>query len=160
MAPTISGKVSDPAVIRRVLTTPATWAVVGLSANATRTAYGVARWMHDGLGHRIIPVHPRAVAVWGEPGYPSLTQIPDGTVVAVVDCFVSSQRVGAVVDEAIANKDRLGIGTVWLQLGVIDQDAARRAISAGLDVVMDTCPMIEYPKLSPGQSRGIPKPVG
>ena len=147
MAPTISGSVSDPAVIRRALTTPATWAVVGLSTDPTRTAYGVARWMHDALGHRIIPVHPRAVEVWGEPGYRTLTQIPDGTVVAVVDCFVNSLRVGEVVDEAIANKDRLGIETVWLQLGVIDHDAARRAIGAGLDVVMDTCPLIEYPKL-------------
>jgi predicted CoA-binding protein len=147
MAPTIPAKVSDPAVIRRVLTTPATWAVVGLSMDAARAAYGVARWLHDGLGHRIIPVHPRAVEVWGEPAYPALTQIPDGTVVAVVDCFVNSLRVGAVVDEAIANKDRLGIGTVWLQLGVVDEDAAQRALGAGLDVVMDTCPRIEYPKL-------------
>ena len=142
-----SGNVSEPEVIRRVLTTPATWAVVGLSTDATRTAFGVARWMHDALGHRIIPVHPRAQEVWGEPGYPTLTQIPDGTVVKVVDCFVNSRRVGEVVDEAIVNKDRLGIETVWLQLDVIDQDAAQRAISAGLDVVMDTCPMIEFPKL-------------
>ena len=144
---TPSGTVSDPAVIRRVLTTPATWAVVGLSTDTTRTAYGVARWMHDGLGHRIIPVHPRASEVWGEPGYQTLTQIPDGTLVAVVDCFVNSRRVGAVVDEAIANRDRLGIEALWLQLGVIDEDAAQRAIAAGLDVVMDTCPLIEYPKL-------------
>jgi len=141
------GIVSDPAVIRRVLTTPATWAVVGLSSHPTRTAYGVARWLVDALGHRVIPVHPRAEPVWGETGYPSLTQIPDGTVVAVVDCFVNSARVGEVVDEAIANKNRLGIEALWLQLGVIDEDAARRAISAGLDVVMDTCPMIEYPRL-------------
>lgn len=147
MATTISGNVFDPAVVRRVLTTPATWAVVGLSTDATRTAYGVARWMQEALGHRIIPVHPRAVEVWGEPGYPTLTQIPDGTVVAVVDCFVNSLRVGAVVDEAIANKDRLGIEAVWLQLGVIDEDAAQRAIDAGLDVVMDTCPMIEFDTL-------------
>jgi len=144
---TPSGTVSDPAVIRRLLTTPATWAVVGLSTDTTRTAHGVARWMHDGLGHRVIPVHPRAVEVWGEPGYQTLTQIPDGTVVAVVDCFVNSRRVGAVVDEAIANRERLGIEALWLQLGVIDEDAAQRAIAAGLDVVMDTCPMIEYPKL-------------
>jgi predicted CoA-binding protein len=147
MTPSKAAGVSDPAVIRRVLTMPATWAVVGLSTDATRTAYGVARWMRDALGHRIIPVHPRAQAVWDEQGYPSLTQIPDSAVVTVVDCFVNSQRVGAVVDEAILNKDRLSIQTVWLQLGVIDQDAAQRAISAGLDVVMDTCPMIEYPKL-------------
>jgi predicted CoA-binding protein len=147
MTPAMSGNVSDPAVIRRALTTPATWAVVGLSTDATRTAHGVARWMHEALGHRIIPVHPRAEAVWGEPGYPTLTQIPDGTVVSVVDFFVNSHRVGAIVDEAILNKDRLGIEALWLQLGVIDEDAAGRAISAGLDVVMDTCPMIEYPKL-------------
>jgi uncharacterized protein len=144
---TASGNVSDPAVIRRVLTTPATWAVVGLSTDTTRTAYGVARWMHDALGHRIIPVHPRAPEVWGEPGYPSLAQIPDGTAVAVVDYFVNSHRVGAVVDDAIANSDRLGIEVVWLQLGVIDEDAAARAIGAGLEVVMDTCPMIQYDTL-------------
>ena len=147
MTPITQGNVSEPAVIRRVLTTPATWAVVGLCTDATRTAYGVARWMHDALGLRIIPVHPRAEQVWGEQGYPTLAQVPDGTVVTVVDFFVNSSRVGAVVDEAIVNKDRLGIETLWLQLGVIDQDGAQRAISAGLDVVMDTCPMIEYPKL-------------
>jgi predicted CoA-binding protein len=147
MAPTISGRISDPAVIRRVLTTPATWAVVGLSTHATRPAYGVARWLRDGLGHRVIPVHPRAVEVWDETAYPALTQIPDGTAVAVVDCFVNSQRVGEVVDEAIVNKDRLSIETVWLQLGVIDHEAAQRALRAGLDVVMDTCPMIQYDAL-------------
>jgi len=103
--------------------------------------------MHEALGHRIIPVHPRAQQVWAEQGYPSLTQVPDGTVVTVVDCFVNSSRVGAVVDEAILNKDRLGVEAVWLQLGVIDHDAAQRAVSSGIDVVMDTCPMIEYPKL-------------
>jgi len=85
--------------------------------------------------------------VWGETGYTALAQVPDGTVVAVVDFFVNSQRVGPVVDEAIAEKDRLGIEALWLQLGVIDQEAARRAISAGLDVVMDTCPMIQFDTL-------------
>ena len=147
MTTLLPGNISDPAVIRRVLTTPSTWAVVGLSTDAARTAYGVARWMNEALGHRIIPVHPRAEQVWGETGYPSLTQIPDGTAVTVVDFFVNSHRVGPIVDEAILNKDRLGIATLWLQLGVIDQDAAQRALNAGLDVVMDTCPMIEFPKL-------------
>jgi predicted CoA-binding protein len=147
MTPITPGKISEPEVIRRVLTTPATWAVIGLSTDPTRTAYGVSRWMHDALGHRIIPVHPRAEEVWGETGYPALAQIPDGTVIRVVDFFVNSQRVGAVVDEAIADKDRLGIEALWLQLGVIDAEAADRAINAGLDVVMDTCPMMEYPRL-------------
>ena len=147
MSSNTSGNVSDPAVIRRVLTTPATWAVVGLSTDPARTAHGVARWMREALGHRIIPVHPRAVTVWGEPGYTSLAGIPDGTTVTVVDCFVNSRRVGEVVDQAVADKERLGIEAIWLQLGVIDQDAAQRALAAGLDVVMDTCPMIEYPRL-------------
>jgi len=148
-----SDRVLDPEVIRIVLTTPATWAVVGLSSHTTRTAYGVSRWMLDTLGHRIIPVHPQAEEVWGEPGYPNLAQIPTGTVVTVVDCFVNSDRVGAVVDQAIANKDRLGIETIWLQLGVIDLEAAGRALDAGLNVVMDTCPMIEYRTLGLHTSR-------
>jgi predicted CoA-binding protein len=62
----------------------------------------------------------------------------------VVDCFVSSEHVGAVVDEAIANKERLQIDAIWMQLGVVDEAAARRARKAGLDVVMDTCPKIEW----------------
>jgi predicted CoA-binding protein len=139
--------VNDQAVIRRVLTTPATWAVVGLSTDTSRTAYGVGRWMRDRLGHRIIPIHPRAVEVWGEPGYRRLAEIPDGTTIDVVDCFVRSSRVGQVVDQAIEQRDRLGIATVWLQLGVVDHAAAQRAQEAGLDVVMDTCPKMEYPHL-------------
>jgi uncharacterized protein len=142
-----SRTVNDQAVIRRVLTTPATWAVVGLSTDTSRTAYGVARWMRDRLGHRIVPVHPRAAEVWGEPGYRRLAEIPDGTTIDVVDCFVRSSRVGEVVDQAIEQRDRLGIGTVWLQLGVVDHAAAQRAQDAGLDVVMGTCPKMEYPHL-------------
>lgn len=138
---------NDPDVVRRLLTTPATWAVVGLSTDAGRTAYGVAQWMHQGLGHRIVPIHPRAETVFGERGYPTLRAVPDGERVAVVDCFVNSGRVGAVVDDAIEQRDRLGIEALWLQLGVIDEAAAGRAVAAGLDVVMDTCPMIEYPRL-------------
>lgn len=139
--------VNDPATVRRLLTTPATWAVVGLSTDRNRTAYGVAGWVRKTLGHRVIPVHPRAEQVWDEPGYARLADIPDGEQIAVVDCFVNSAHVGAVVDDAIAERERLGIGAVWLQLGVVDEDAAQRAKQAGLDVVMDTCPAIEFPRL-------------
>jgi len=139
---------NDPGVIREILTTPATWAVVGLSTDRSRTAYGVAGWMRDRLGHRIIPVHPRAERVWDEPGYRSLADIPGGERVAVVDLFVSSTHAGSVVDQAIAEPDRLGIETLWLQLGVVDTAAAQRAADAGLRVVMDTCPKIEYPRLA------------
>lgn len=135
---------NDDSVITRLLHTSATWAVVGLSANTSRTAYGVARFLQETLGHRVIPVHPRAEATLGEAGYASLAAIPDGTTVDVVDCFVNSQRVGAVVDEAIEQAERLGITALWLQLGVIDEEAAQRAKDAGLSVVMDTCPKIEY----------------
>ena len=134
---------NDPDVVRRLLTTPARWAVVGLSANTRRTAYGIASYL-QGLGMTIVPVHPKADTVHGERGYPSLADVP-GTI-DVVDCFVRSELVGAVVDEAIAVRAK----AVWLQLGVIDEAAAARAAAAGLDVVMDTCPAIEAPRLGIG----------
>lgn len=146
---------NDPVVVRDLLTTPGTWAVVGLSANARRTAYGVSRWLGAELGMRIIPIHPNADTVHGQQGRARLADIPDGTQVDVVDCFVNSGHVGAVVDEAIEQKDRLGIGAVWLQLGVVDEAAAGRAREAGLAVVMDTCPKIEYPRLTPGDGAGV-----
>ena len=133
----------DPEVIERLLTTPATWAVVGLSANTQRTAYSIGLYLRDRLGMRIIPVNLRGEDALGEQGYRRLAEVPGP--VQVVDCFVNSQRVGAVVDQAIAEKDRLGIRAVWLQLGVIDEAAAERAHAAGLDVVMNTCPAMEAP---------------
>lgn len=139
--------VNDEAVIRRLLTTPATWAVVGLSANRERASYGVGAWLREELGMRLVPVNPRGEGVFGEPGFRSLAAVPDGEQVAVVDCFVNSRRVGEVVDQAIAERERLGIGAVWLQLGVVDEQAAARALAAGLDVVMDTCPHIQGPRL-------------
>lgn len=138
---------NDVSVIRRTLTEPGAWAVVGLSASTARTAYRIAAFVQGTLGHRIVPVHPRAETVHGERGYPDLASIPTGEQVRVVQCFVNSARVGAVVDAAIAEASRLGIRAVWLQLGVVDHDAARRAQEAGLDVVMDTCPSMEYPRL-------------
>jgi predicted CoA-binding protein len=139
---------NDPALVRELLTTPATWAVVGLSTHRTRTAWGVAAFLRDRLGMRTVPVHPLAETVAGEPGHARLADVPDGERVDVVDCFVNSTRVGAVVDEAVAEKDRLGIRAVWLQLGVVDEAAARRAEAAGLGVVMDACPAIEWPRLA------------
>jgi uncharacterized protein len=134
----------DPEVIKRLLTTPATWAVVGLSANTERTAHRIAQYLRDRLGMSIIPVNLRGEDALGERGYPRLADVPGP--VEVVDCFVNGQRVGAVVDEAIAEKDRLGIEAVWFQLGVIDEAAAQRARAAGLDVVMNTCPAMEGPQ--------------
>ena len=145
---------NDPVVIRDLLTTPATWAVVGLSTNRSRAAYGIAQFLEAELGMRVVPVHPSAGTVLGATGYARLAEVPDDRPVDVVDCFVNSQKVGAVVDEAIAEKDRLGIVAVWMQLGVVDEAAAERARLAGLAVVMDTCPRIEHPRLQPGDGAG------
>ncbi|MCZ2404524.1 CoA-binding protein [Paenarthrobacter sp. Z7-10] len=134
-------EINDPDVIARLLRTPARWAVVGLSGNPLRPALGVARFLQQRLGMEIIPVSLKGDSVYGSPGYTSLNDVP-GTV-DVVDCFVNSQRVGAVVDQAIA----IGAKSVWLQLGVVDEAAAARATAAGLDVVMDRCPAIEAPGL-------------
>ncbi|WP_454048643.1 CoA-binding protein [Cellulomonas sp. Marseille-Q8402] len=135
--------VNDPAVIRRLLTTPGTWAVVGLSTNRARAAYGVSAYLQD-LGQRVVPVHPRAETVHGAPGVRTVAEV-DGPV-DVVDVFVNAARAGAVVDQAVA----AGAGAVWLQLGVVDEDAAARAAAAGLDVVMDACPAIEGRRLGLG----------
>lgn len=89
-------------------------------------------------GKRIVPVHPVARTVLGEPGYASLSDVP-GTV-DVVGVYRRSEYAGAVVDEAIA----AGAGAVWLPIGVIDEAAGMRARDAGLDVVMDRCPAVEW----------------
>ncbi len=120
---------------------------MGLSGNVERTAYGVSSWVQTALGIRLVPVNPRGEDALGERGYRALSEVPDGERIAVVDCFVNSRRVGEIVDEAIAQRQRLGIEAVWLQLGVVDEAAAGRAKAAGLDVVMNTCPLIEHPKL-------------
>lgn len=132
---------NDSKVIHRLLTTPARWAVVGLSDNPKRTAYGIAHFVQRQLGMEIVAVHPKAESVHGAPGYAALADVPGG--IDVVDIFVRSELAGDVVDQAI----EAGAKAVWLQLGVVDEDAAERARRAGLDVVMDTCPAIEAPRL-------------
>ena len=145
---------NDPVVIRDLLHTRATWAVVGLSTNRARTAYSIAQFLKVELGMRVVPIHPKAETVFGSTGYATLADVPDGTNVHVVACFVNSSLVGAVVDQAGAAAERLGIAAVWLQLGVVDEAAAARARQAGLAVVMDTCPRTEYPRLQPGDGAG------
>ncbi|MGW0826889.1 CoA-binding protein [Streptomyces sp. NPDC002845] len=131
----------DPATIRRILTELGdTWAVVGLSMNERRAAYGVADVLQR-YGKRIVPVHPKAETVHGEQGYASLSDIPFP--VDVVDVFVNSALAGPVADEAAA----IGAKAVWFQLGVIDEEAYQHTRAAGLDMVMDRCPAIEIPRL-------------
>ncbi|MFE7586381.1 CoA-binding protein [Streptomyces gardneri] len=130
-----------PETIRQILTRSGdTWAVVGLSSNERRAAYGVAAVLQR-YGKRIVPVHPKAETVHGEKGYATLADIPFP--VDVVDVFVNSELAGGVADEAVA----IGAKAVWFQLDVIDEAAFARTREAGLDMVMDRCPAIEIPRL-------------
>ncbi|MFJ3791928.1 CoA-binding protein [Kitasatospora sp. NPDC090091] len=131
----------DDATVRDILTAKGdTWAVVGLSNNTARAAYGVARVLQS-HGKRIVPVHPKAETVLGEPGYASLAEIPFE--IDVVDVFVNSALAGEVADQAVA----AGAKAVWFQLGVVDEDAYARTTAAGVAMVMDKCPAIEIPLL-------------
>ena len=123
-----------------MMRTKGCWAIVGLSNNEWRSAYDVSLYVRDRMGMEIIPVNLKGEDVHGEKGYKSLMDIPaEKHPIDVVDCFVNSQRVGAVIDQAIA----IGAKAVWLQLGVFDDDAVQRARDAGLDVVVNSCPARE-----------------
>jgi hypothetical protein len=141
--------VTDPqqATIERVLRETKTWAVVGCSSKQLRPSHGVARTLMN-HGYRMIPVNPRETEVHGQPAYADLYSAQaDATAaghpIEVVDIFRNSARAGIHVDEAID----IGAKAVWLQLDVIDDEAAERARQAGLWVVMDRCPAIELPRL-------------
>lgn len=114
-----------------------TWAIVGLSGDPTRTAYEIAGLLQQ-RGKRIVPIHPSAPTVLGEQGYPSLADVPFP--IDVVDVFRRSDAAGQFADEAVA----VGAKAVWFQLGVIDEAAFERTIAAGVPMVMDTCPAIEW----------------
>lgn len=127
---------SQDEVVRRVLAHQ-TWAVVGLRDNPARAAFGVARVLL-GHGKRIVPVHQHPQDVYGETAYARLADIPFP--VDVVDVFVNSSLAGDIADQAVA----IGAKAVWFQLDVVDEAAARRVREAGLDMVMDRCPAIEW----------------
>jgi predicted CoA-binding protein len=129
-------------VIADVLTRYRTWAVVGCSPTPSRDSHRIAALLQR-RGLRVIPVNPACGEVLGERAYPSLADVPAEPAVEVVDIFRRSEHAGSHVDEAIA----IGAHAVWLQLGVIDHAAARRAREADLQVVMDRCPAIELPRL-------------
>ena len=134
---------SSPELIRAILTETHTWAVVGCSPDPRRDSHRIARLLQE-RGFRVIPVNPSVDNVLGERCYPSLQDIPETERVEVVDIFRRADKAGAHVDEAIA----VGARAVWMQLGVIDEAAAQRALAAGLEVVMDRCPAIELPRLA------------
>jgi uncharacterized protein len=131
--------VTDPARVVREVLDLHTWAVVGLRQNRARPAYGVAQFLQQ-QGKRVVPVHRTPQDVFGERAYPRLADIPHP--VDVVDVFVNSALAGDIADQAVA----IGAKAVWFQLGVVDHDAYRRTTRAGVPMVMDTCPAIEWPR--------------
>ena len=127
----------DPEAVRFMLDDCATWAVVGLSTDTSRTAYSIARLLQQ-RGKRIVPIHPAAPTVLGEQGYATLADVPFP--IDVVDVFRRSEAAGEFADQGVA----VGARAVWFQLGVVDEDAFARTTAAGVPMVMDTCPAIEW----------------
>ena len=127
----------DPEWVRLMLDDCDTWAVVGLSGNPGRTAYSIASLLQS-RGKRIVPVHPSAPTVLGEQGYATLADVPFP--IDVVDVFRRSEAAGEFADQAVA----VGARAVWFQLGVVDEAAFARTVAAGVPMVMDTCPAIEW----------------
>lgn len=131
---------NDDAAITDLLDHAQTWFVVGLGNNPDRAAFGVSHLLQQ-HGKRIVPIYPRAEIVHGEQGYATIAEAvsavgaPD-----VVDVFVRSDRAGEFADQAI----EAGAKAVWFQLGVVDDEAASRVEAAGLVMVQDRCPAIEY----------------
>jgi predicted CoA-binding protein len=135
--------VDDIAGIRRILAQSRTIAVVGLSASWYRPSYFAAKYMRD-HGYRIIPVNPTYPEVLGETSYPSVTAIPER--VDMVDCFRKPEEIVPIAREAVAK----GARVLWMQLGIRNEEAARIALDAGLDVVMDRCVKIEHARILGG----------
>lgn len=129
--------INSSETIRRILEECRTIAVVGLSSDSRRPSNGVAAYMRR-VGYKVIPVNPNETEVFGEQAYPDLHAVPEK--IDLVDVFRRPDEAGKAVDEAIA----IGAKAVWLQEGVVDRDAAQRALDAGLLVVMDRCWLKEH----------------
>jgi uncharacterized protein len=136
--------------LRRILGTSRTIAVVGLSPQWHRPSFFAAKYM-QGHGYRIVPVNPTASEILGERCYPGLTAAAAalaarGEKIDLVDCFRRSEDIPPIADEAIA----IGARFLWMQIGVINEEAAAKARTAGLDVVMNRCVKIEHARLFGG----------
>lgn len=133
---------SHPEALRQILTSVRTIALVGASEKIHRASYEVMAYL-QGRGYRVIPVNPRLAGqkLLGEVAYRSLQAIPEP--VDMADFFIASERVGPLM----ATATEMAIPVLWLQIGVIDEEAAEKAEQAGLTVVMNRCPKQEIPRL-------------
>ena len=135
------------ALIARILRSVKTIAMVGASPNPVRPSYFAMKYLLD-KGFRIIPVNPGQAGkeILGQKVYARISDLP--APVDMIDIFRNSEAAGPITGEAIAEKDRLGLKVLWMQLGVVNEDAAKRAEAAGLTVIMNRCPKIEYGRMS------------
>ncbi len=140
---------NEPEKIRRALEEAETIAVVGCSPDPSRASHAIARYLL-GEGYRVVPVNPSQSEILGQPCYASLSEIPADVRVDIVDIFRRSEHVGPIADQAIAR----GVAFVFLQLGVVDSDSARRLEERGIGVAMDRCILVEHERLGiPAKSR-------
>ena len=130
------------AAIRQSLADCKTIAVVGLSPKPHRDSFRVAKYMQD-HGYRIVPINPNATEVLGEKAYASLTEAAQHARIDMVNCFRNSEDIPPIAKEAIA----IGAKSLWLQIGVVNDDAAKQATDAGLVVVQNLCLMVEHRQL-------------
>ncbi len=133
-------RITDTEDLSRLLHTTRTIAVVGISDKPHRASHEVARYLMA-AGYRVIPVNPQLSEVLGQPCYPDLASVPEP--IDMVDVFRRPEELPEIVQAAIA----VGAKSLWLQLGVVDEDQAEQASAAGLQVVMDRCVKIDHARL-------------
>lgn len=133
--------------IKQILQSANTIALVGMSANTSRASHYVAKFLQE-RGHKIIPVNPGHAGkeLLGEMTYSSLADIPKNIKIDMIDIFRRSEHIPPIVDEAIEHLQP-NLKTVWMQLGIMNKEAASTARAVGISVIQDRCPKIEYPRL-------------
>jgi predicted CoA-binding protein len=141
---------SSISTLRRVLTRCRTVAVVGLSPQWHRPSHFVGKYL-QAHGYRVVPINPAVSEILGEPAYPDLRSAASalkaqGLTIDLVDCFRKSADIGPLAEDAIA----IGAQCLWMQVGVVNEEAAAKARAAGLEVVMDRCVKIEHARLFGG----------
>lgn len=142
----MSTLVYDDELMRRILKNTRTIAMAGASPNWVRPSNFAMKYL-QGKGYQVHPINPGHAGkeIWGRLTYASLADVPGP--IDMLDIFRNSEAAGTLVDEAIQLKNEKQIKIIWMQLGVINEDAAKRAEDAGLTVIMDRCPKIEYGRL-------------